>query len=510
MPQIIECVPNFSEGRDPAVLDAVVAAMTAVPGVTLLDREMDASHHRAVVTFVGEGEAVLEAAFRGVAEAARRIDLTRHSGEHPRMGATDVIPFIPISGASMSDCVTLARRLGERIGSELGIPVFLYEEAASRPERRNLADVRRGEFEGLRDEIGVNPDRKPDFGPDKIHATAGAVAVGARMPLVAYNVYLGTPDLAVAKKIATAVRGAAGGLMYVKALGFAIEDRGVVQVSMNLVNTPKSPIHRVFALIQHEAARYGVPITESEIVGLVPEDALLDVAEHHLQLNRFSREQVLERRLGQPPVGQGTRLSEFLDQVAADKPTPGGGSVSALAGSLAAALGSMVAGLTLGRKKYAEVADEMSGIRTRLEAARGELLRLVEEDSRAYEQMVLARKLPEGSDREAAARSKAIRESTDRAIEVPLSVARWAAQVLDDLETVAAKGNVNAISDAGVAALLAHAAFRGAGYNVRINLVDHPDREKSAGWLKELKSLGLRAENKVQIVSRLVEERLPA
>src|SRR5512140_1257668 len=206
MPQIIECVPNFSEGRDPAVLDRIVAAITAVPGITLLDREMDASHHRAVVTFVGDAEAVVEAALRGAAEAAARIDLNRHSGEHPRMGAVDVIPFIPISGASMADCVALARRLGERIGAEIGMPVYLYEEAATRPDRRNLADVRRGEFEGLREEIGTNPDRRPDFGPEKIHPTAGAVAIGARMPLVAYNVYLGTPDLSVAKKIAAAVR----------------------------------------------------------------------------------------------------------------------------------------------------------------------------------------------------------------------------------------------------------------------------------------------------------------
>ncbi|HSK39702.1 MAG TPA: glutamate formimidoyltransferase, partial [Arenibaculum sp.] len=398
----------------------------------------------------------------------------------------------------------------ERIGSELGIPVFLYEEAATRPERKNLADVRRGEFEGLREQIGTNPDRKPDFGPERIHPTAGAVAVGARMPLVAYNVYLDTADLSIAKKIATAVRGAAGGLTFVKALGFAIEDRGVVQVSMNLVNTPKSPIHRVFAMIKNEAARYGVAVTESEIVGLVPVDALLDAAEHHLQLNRFQREQVLERRLGQPPAGAGARISEFLDSVAADRPTPGGGSVAALAGSLAAALGSMVAGLTLGRKKYAEVADTMTGVRARLETARADLARLVEEDSRAYDSMVSARKLPEGNEKEAALRARAVQESTDRAIEVPLAVARRAADVLDDLETVALKGNVNALSDAGVAVLLAQAALVGAGYNVRINLVDYPDPEKSAATLKELKSLGVRAENVVQNVGRLVNERLPA
>lgn len=510
MAQIVECVPNFSEGRDPARLDQIVSAITAVPGITLLDREMDKSHNRAVVTFVGESEPVLEAAFAGMAAAARLIDLTTHEGEHPRMGATDVVPFIPISGISMADCVALARRLGERVGRELGIPVFLYEEAATRADRRNLADVRRGEFEGLRELIGVNPDKEPDFGPEKIHPTAGATAVGARMPLVAYNIYLGTRDLGVAKKIASAVRGAAGGLAFVKALGFAIEDRGIVQVSMNLVNTPKSPIHRVFAMVRNEAQRYGVPIVESEIVGLVPQDALLDVVEHYLQLNQFSRDQVLERRLGQPASGSGARVGEFLDQVAADKPTPGGGSVSALAGSLAASLGSMVAGLTVGRKKYAAVADEMGRVRGRLEQARAELLRLVEEDSRAFEEMVRARRLPEGSDREAALKAEALRRSTDQAIETPLAVLRASREVLEDLQTVAAKGNVNALSDAGVAALLARAAVHGAGYNVRINLQGYPDQTKSAAWLIELKSLTLSADERAQAIARHVDEQLPA
>lgn len=508
MSQIIECVPNFSEGRDPAVLDRIVQAITAVPGVTLLDREMDKSHHRSVVTFVGDGPAVLGAAFAGAEAAARLLDLTRHQGEHPRMGAVNVIPFIPIQGATMADCVELARRLGERIGSELQIPVYLYEEAATRPGRRNLADVRRGEFEGLREEIGTNADRKPDYGPDRIHATAGAVAVGARAPLVAYNVYLGTPDLQVAKKIAGAVRGAAGGLQFVKALGFAIEERGIVQVSMNLVDFTKSPIPRVFAMIRNEAARYGVPVLESEIVGLVPQDALLDAAEHYLQLNHFSREQVLERRLGRPPVGGGARVSEFLDSVASDKPTPGGGSVAALAGSLAAALGSMVAGLTLGRKKYAEVAEEANRARRRLEEARGELLRLVEEDSRAFEAMMAARKMPEGNEREAATRARALAEATDRAIEVPLTTARLSAGLLELLQFVAEKGNVNAVSDAGVGALLARAAVLGAAYNVRINLTGHPDKEKCDVWLKELKTLTQRADELSWIIGQTVDGRL--
>lgn len=508
MSQIIECVPNFSEGRDPAVLDQIVQAITAVPGVTLLDREMDTSHHRSVVTFVGDGPAVLEAAFAGAAAAAKLIDLNIHQGEHPRMGAVDVIPFIPIQGATMADCVDLARRLGERIGSELGIPVFLYEEAASRPDRKNLADVRRGEFEGLRELIGSNPDRKPDYGPERIHPSAGAVAVGARAPLVAYNVYLNTPDLPVAKKIASAVRGAAGGFSSVKALGFAIEERGIVQVSMNLVDYTKSPIHRVFATIRDEAERWGVAVLESEIVGLVPQDALLDAAEHHLRLNHFTREQVLERRLGRPPIGGGTRLAEFIDSVASDRPTPGGGSVAALAGSLAAALGAMVAGLTLGRKKYADVAGRANEARRTLESARGELLRLVEEDSRAFEAMMAARKMPEGNEKEAATRARALAEATDRAIEVPLATARAAAGLMEELQFVAEKGNVNAVSDAGVGALLARAAVHGAAYNVRINLSGHPDRGKCDGWLKELKTLTQRADELSRVIGQTVDARL--
>ena len=380
MKPIVECVPNFSEGRDPLVVDAIVAAMTAVPGITLLGREMDASHNRSVITFVGEGDAVVEAAFRGAQKALELIDLNRHEGEPPRMGGVAVIPSVHVRNGTLAVCVELARRLGKRLGEELSFPVFLYEEAATRPDRKNLADVRRGQFEGLREAIGKDPDRTPDFGPDAIHPTGGAVAVGARPFLVAYNVYLDTPDVGVAKKVAAAVGGANGGLHFVEALGFFIEERGLAQVSMNLVNTTKTPIHRVVEMVRSEAARYGVNVLESEIVGLVPADALFDAAEHHLQLNRFEREQVLERRLAAPERGGGATVEEFLGSVASDQPTPGGGSVAALAGSLAAALGGMVAGLTVGKKKYADVSDEMAAVRGRLGAARVDLLKLVEDD----------------------------------------------------------------------------------------------------------------------------------
>lgn len=297
MPQpLIECVPNFSEGRRPDVIEAIVAAIGAVPGVLVLDVESDADHNRSVVTLVGSPEAVVAGAFAGIQTAQRLINLDEHRGAHPRLGATDVVPFIPIRDARMADCVALARQLGERVGSELGIPVYLYEEAATRPERRNLADVRRGEYEGLKQTIGTDPKRTPDFGPTTLTGS-GATVIGARAPLIAYNVYLNTGDVEIAKKIAKAIRHSNGGLRFVKALGLLVDGRA--QVSINMTDFRATPLHRAFDLIRAEALRYGVLPTESEIVGLVPEDALLDVAEHYLQLNRFKRTQVLERRLAE-------------------------------------------------------------------------------------------------------------------------------------------------------------------------------------------------------------------
>ena len=297
--KLVECVPNFSEGRRPEVLDAILGEMTAVDGVRLLDSEMDADHNRAVVTIVGEPEAVLEGVFRGMAKAKELIDLTTHEGEHPRMGATDVVPFVPVKGVTMDDCVELARQLGERVGRELEIPVFLYESAARRPERQNLAKVRKGQFEGLRDEIGTNPEREPDFGPNRIHPTAGVTAIGARPFLVAYNINLGTTDLSVAKAIANAIRHSRGGLSHVKAMGFSIKDRNIVKVSINMVNFKGTPLFRVFEMVRSEAERYGVPVIGSEVVGLVPVDALVDCAEFYLRLEDFQRDQVLENRLSE-------------------------------------------------------------------------------------------------------------------------------------------------------------------------------------------------------------------
>jgi glutamate formiminotransferase/formiminotetrahydrofolate cyclodeaminase len=486
MPRLVECVPNFSEGRDRSRVDAIVARMAEASGVRVLDVEMDAGHNRAVVTLAGAPEPVAEAAFRGVAAAAELIDLNHHRGEHPRMGACDVLPFIPVTGVTMDDCVALARQVGERIGTELAIPVFLYEAAATRPERTNLADVRKGQFEGLREAIGTDPARDPDFGPRAIHPTAGAIAVGARDFLVAYNVYLGTKDVAIAKKIANAIRFQTGGLRYVKALGFEIKERGQVQVSMNLVNTKGSPIHRVMALIRFEAERYGVPLAGSEVVGLIPMDALIDVAEHHIGLENFSRDQILERRLWGEALGVEAPLADYLDEVAGPSSAPGGGSVSALLGALGAALAGMVANLTASRKKYAEVHEEMREIQTQATVLRASLSRLVEEDTRAYRALVAAGKLPGGTPELDAARTAAQLRATVGATEVPLRVMALALDVGRLARRAFERGLAGAASDAGVALLAAHAAFRGARLNVLTNLQgfeDAPERERLIGEL---------------------------
>jgi glutamate formiminotransferase len=291
---IIECVPNFSEGRREKVIEQIVAAMEGRPGAQVLDVQADSDHNRSVVTLVGTPQAVVEAVYQGIALAAELIDMNHHRGGHPRMGATDVVPFVPIRGATMQDCIALARQLGERVGDELGIPVFLYEAAATRPERANLADVRRGEYERLKTEIATNPARAPDYGPSVL-GTAGATAIGARPPLIAYNVYLNTDDVKPAKAIARAIRHSSGGLRYVKAMGLIVE--GQAQISMNLTDYQHTPIHRVTELIRSEAARFGLAVTRSEVVGLLPAEALIDAAKFYLQLIDLSPSQVLENRL---------------------------------------------------------------------------------------------------------------------------------------------------------------------------------------------------------------------
>jgi len=316
--KLVECVPNFSEGRRPEVVNAIRDAIAAVDSVSVLDVSSDASHNRSVITFVAPVETAVDAAFAGIKAASERIDLSKHAGEHPRIGATDVVPFIPLEGSTMEDCIALARTLGERVGRELKIPVYLYERAATTPTRENLADVRRGEFEGLREELGKNPARNPDFGPSAIHPTGGAIAIGARPFLVAYNVYLGpASNLQIAKNIAKAVRGSSGGFKYVKGLGLDVD--GQAQVSMNLVDTEKTPLHNAFDFVKMRAEAEGAQVIWSEIVGLVPEKVLFDAAVSHLQLRQFTPAQLLERQVREVMSG-GESVSGFLASVASSNP----------------------------------------------------------------------------------------------------------------------------------------------------------------------------------------------
>ncbi len=470
MPQLVECVPNFSEGRRREVVEELIQVVAGVPGVTLLDSEMDPDHNRSVMTFAGEPEPVMEAAFRVAARAAERIDLNHHSGQHPRMGATDVIPFVPIEGLTLDDCAGLARRLGERVGRELGIPVFLYEAAASRPDRVSLADVRRGEFEGLRDRIGADPAKRPDFGPERIHPTAGATAVGARRFLVAFNANLNTGDVRVAKAVAAAIREQSGGLRNVRALGFSIEGGRRAQVSMNLVNTEATPIHRVLALVRDEAARRGAMISGCEVVGLIPEAAMLDAAEHALQLENFRRDQVLELRLKRPPLTEAVTLHGLLEQIAAPTPTPGGGTVAALAGAIATSLATMVANLTIGKKKYADREERLRGLKERAALLRTALLGLARRDSEAFDAVLAARRLPQGTPEQDAERAARVAAAELGASRVPLETARACVEVVGIAAEAARLGNPNAASDAGVAGRLAEAGAEGALLNVEINL----------------------------------------
>ncbi len=470
MPRLVECVPNFSEGRRREVVEQILNAIAAVPGVTLLDSEMDPDHNRCVLTFAGEPEPVMEAAFRAIGKAQELIDLNHHSGQHPRMGATDVVPFVPVEGVTLDDCAEMARVVGERVGRELAIPVFLYEAAASTPARRSLADVRRGEFEGLREAIGKDSERKPDFGPERVHPTAGATAIGARRFLVAFNANLSTGDVRVAKAVAAAIREQSGGLKNVRALGFSIENGRRAQVSMNLVDVEATPVHRVLALIRDEAARHGASISGCEVVGLIPEAAMLAAAEHSLQLENFQRDQVLELRLRKPPLTEAVPIATFFDQVAGPTPTPGGGTVAAFVGSLATTLATMVANLTLGKKKYAAAESTMVDLKRDAERLRVELLVLARKDSEAFEGVLRARRMSSATPEEASAKAAAIAAAELEAAKVPLSTARACVQVAELAAIAAVSGNTNAVTDAGVAGLLARAAGEGACWNVEINL----------------------------------------
>ena len=508
---LVECIPNFSEARRPQVIEAIVQAIKAVPGAVLLDQHSDLDHNRTVLTFVGPPESIEQAAFQAIAKAAELINLDQHSGEHPRIGATDVVPFVPVYGISMPDCVAMARRLGERVGNELGIPVYLYEEAAARPDRQNLENIRRGQYEGLKEEILTNSNRAPDFGPSRL-GTAGATVIGARHPLIAFNVYLNTHDVEIARKIAKAVRHSSGGLRHVKGLGLLVEGRA--QVSMNLTNYHATPIQRVVELIRREAARYGTGIHHSELVGLIPEQALVEAAQWYLQLDQFEPGQILERRLaavqqaGPPPTPYSPPPpAEFLDALAAGSASPGGGSAAAYSGALAAALVAMVAQLTIGKKKYAEVEALMKDIAERAEALRLEFQTAVERDAKAFNAVMAAYQLPKQTPEQQQSRGMAIEEALLTATLVPLRTASQAVEVLELAGQAAELGNLNAITDAGSGAELALAAMRGAALNVRINLTSLQDQDAAQNLRQELEAVERRAEALIQAVRTIVCQR---
>ncbi|MGA3211609.1 MAG: glutamate formimidoyltransferase [Terriglobales bacterium] len=468
---LIECVPNFSEGRDKAKIDAIVDAMK-VPGVYLLDREMDPDHNRCVITLVGDRQPLLEGVVRGAGKAAELIDLCHHTGAHPRIGATDVVPFIPIEGASLEDCVQMARQAGEEIWRRYQIPIYLYEAAAAVPERQNLENIRRGQFEGLRDDIQVNPARKPDFGEATLHPTAGATVVGARKFLIAYNIYLNTPEVAIAQKVAKAVRFSNGGLRYVKGMGIPV--RGLAQVSMNLTDFEQTPIARTFELVKREAARYGVMPAFSEIVGLIPKKALENAAEWFLQIENFDSSLILENRLaavmsGKVAVG-GLRagVEPFIEQLAAPTATPGGGSASAAVAAMAAGLCSMVAGMSRGKKNYLAFERELSEAIARLSQLREELKAAIDEDAESYNAVVKAYK--QAKDMDAPRGQSLIDEALKGAIRVPLGVAERARELTEWAERLRPITNPRMASDLTVGAALARAGLQGAKANVEINL----------------------------------------
>jgi glutamate formiminotransferase len=476
MSTLVECVPNFSEGRDHAKVDAIVQAMQ-VEGVYLLDREMDSDHNRSVITLVGDRAAIAEAAIRGVGKAAEVIDLTKHSGAHPRMGAADVVPFIPIEGVTLEDCVAIARHVGEEIWKRYKIPVYLYEAAAATPERQNLENIRRGQFEGLREAVASDPGRRPDFGEARLHPTAGATVVGARKFLIAYNVFLNTSDVEVAKKIGKAVRFSNGGFRYVKGMG--VMCRGLAQVSMNLTDFEQTPIARVFEFVKREAARHGVAPLSSEIVGLIPKKALEDAAEWFLQVENFDSSLILENRLaavmsGKLAVG-GLRagVEPFVEQLAAPTATPGGGSASAAAGAMAAALGTMVASMARGKKNYQQYERELSDAIARLALLREELKAAVEADAESYRAVVKAYKAAKESSNGDLGVLQALKGATN----VPLGVAERSREVVSILESLKPITNPKMASDLTVGLALARAAVEGALANVDINLESLSDTD---------------------------------
>lgn len=556
MKRLIECVPNFSEGRDQNIIDKIADAVRSVEGVKLLDVDPGKATNRTVFTFVGEPEPVCEAAFRAIKTAGELIDMSKHSGEHPRMGATDVCPLVPISGVSMDECVAYARKLGERVGKELGIPGYFYEFAASSPARTNLADIRAGEYEGFAKKI-VSPEWKPDFGKAEFNAKSGATVIGARNFLIAYNINLNTTSTRRANAIAFDVREAGrvqtdaagknildangepvripGTLKSVKAIGWFIEEYGVAQISMNLTDITVTSVHRAFDEVEKSAQSRGIRVTGSELVGLIPLQSLLDAGKHYLQKQQRSTGipeseiiKIAVKSLGLDelrPFDPKKKVIEYLieedqkklvdltasafcDETSSESPAPGGGSVSAYVGALGASLATMVANLSSHKKGWDDQWEFFSGWATKGQDAKNKLLFLVDEDTRSFNKIMDAFKLANTTPEEKAVRKQAVQDATKYATEIPFRVMETVYQSLDVIRAMADKGMKSSISDVGVGALCARTAVSGAFLNVKINAAGLEDKSFADEIVRKGNEIEQKTNQSVQEILDIVNQKI--
>ena len=534
MRKIVECVPNFSEGRDSAVIDRITGEIKKVPGVELLDVDPGKDTNRTVVTFAGDPDGVLEAAFQAIKKASELIDMSTHSGAHPRMGATDVCPFVPVAGVTMEDCVEIAKKLGQRVAEELNIPIYLYEAAAAAKERRSLAYIRQGEYEALPEKL-KKEEFKPDFGEPVFNAKAGATVTGAREFLIAYNINLNTRSTKIARKIANRIREKGrmvknketgkmeevpGTLKAVRAVGWYIDEYNMAQISVNLTNYKITPLYRVFEEADTFAREFGVRVTGSELVGLIPLEAMLETGRHFLQLQDVTtgvsekelvrvavqslgmeelgpfetEHKIIEYRIRKKGRLASMDLYQFADELASDSPAPGGGSVAALNGTLSTGLAAMVGNLTYGKRAYKEVRQVMIELSDKAQRLKDFFTEAIDKDTEAFDRVMAAFSLPKGTDEETAARNQAIQDATKEATLIPFSVLEKAKEAAEMALTAAQKGNENSLSDSGVAGLAAAAAAEGALYNVMINLESIEDEK----FKEELAKKAIQTNKEVQ------------
>lgn len=561
MQKLIECVPNFSEGRDLEIIRQITDAIRAAEGVSLLDVDPGATTNRTVVTFVGPPEAVVEGAFRGIQKAAELIDMRKHNGAHPRMGATDVCPFIPISDVTWEETIACADSLARRVGDELDIPVYLYEKAAKSPARANLAVIRAGEYEGFAEKI-KQPEWKPDFGPQTFNEKSGATVIGAREFLVAYNVNLNTKSVRRANSVAFDVRengriktldGRLGGkpvldekgepvripglLKHVKAIGWYVEEYGIAQVSMNLTNIEETPLHAAFDACNESASKRGLRVTGSEIVGMIPKKSLVDAGKYFLRKQNWSegaaeedliaiairsmglselkpfdpKEKVIELKMESAAPQKSLvkmNLRQFCNETLSDSPAPGGGSVAALIGALGVSLGGMVANLSAGKRGWEDQLPYFSDWAVKAQQLKEEMLLLVDEDTVAFNKVMAAFALPKTTAEEKSIRSTAIEKANQQAAKVPLKVMETSSQAYELLAEMANRGNPASISDVGVGALAVRACIEGAAMNVRINLSGLKDEQLKSSLLSKLREIQEQSESRFKSIREIVESKL--